>query len=123
MDKDGGRAMAISLNGLTLHVADVERSCDFYVHIPGAKLLSYHPSEFALFQIGEGRLGLLKHPKGFHLELNRGFHMEFESPDLDATYREVCEAGFQPESPPQDRPWGQRDFRVLDPDGNLLEFD
>src|SRR5438309_1166660 len=107
--------MAISLSGLTLHVADVERSREFYARIPGAKLLYHRPSEFALFQIGEGRLGLLQYGKGFQ--------MEFDSPDLDATYQEIIDAGLRPEGPPENRPWGQRDFRVLDPDGNMLEFD
>jgi catechol 2,3-dioxygenase-like lactoylglutathione lyase family enzyme len=45
--------MAISLTGLTLHVADVDRARDFYMRIPGAVLVLHHPGNFALIQIRE----------------------------------------------------------------------
>lgn len=104
-----------SLNGVTLHVSDVERSLDFYQRVPGAQLLVHRPGAFALLQIGSGRLGLLKWPKPT-------FHLEFDSADLDSMYAALREAGLEPQSPPQTRPWGERDFLLLDPDGNMIEF-
>jgi hypothetical protein len=32
------------------------------------------------------------------------------------------ELGVKTEGPPTDRPWGERDLWVIDPDGNLVEF-
>jgi catechol 2,3-dioxygenase-like lactoylglutathione lyase family enzyme len=108
--------MNASLNGLTLHVEDVERSLEFYARIPGAVVAHHRPGQFALLRIGAGRLGLLK--------LGRGtFHMELGTADLDAMYAALQEAGLQPESPPVQRPWGERDFLLIDPDGNTIEFD
>lgn len=105
----------VSLAGLTLHVADVERSREFYARMPGAVLVAHRPGEFALFCIGRSRLGLLRH--------DGGFHMEFECGSLDGTYAQLRDAGFAPDGPPTERAWGRRDFRLTDPDGNTLEFD
>lgn len=105
-----------SLVGLTLHVSDVERSLDFYRRVPGAKVRFHLPGKFALLRIGQGRLGLLG------AQLATPFHVEIESPDLDAIHRELIQTGIQPDEPPTRRPWGEIDFRVTDPDGNMLEF-
>jgi catechol 2,3-dioxygenase-like lactoylglutathione lyase family enzyme len=103
-----------SLEGLTLHVADLQRSLDFYCSIPGARVLFERPGQFAMLQIGNGRLGLLQHGSGFHVEI--------EAANLDEIYVQVRQAGLEPQSPPTVRPWGERDFLVTDPDGNLIEF-
>lgn len=101
--------------GLTLHVEDVERSREFYERIPGAELAAHRPGQFALFAIGGGLLGLL--------QLSRaGFHIEIDVADLDAVHRQLVEAGLRPASAPRRRPWGERTFNLVDPDGNVLEF-
>ena len=107
--------MSISLSGLTLHVEDVERSLAFYIQIPGTAVVVHRPGQFAMLRIGQGRLGLLK----------RGvdkFHIEIDTPDLDATYTQLQEAGVKTQGPPTQRPWGERDLWVIDPDGNTVEF-
>ena len=42
--------------------------------------------------------------------------------DVDAWYRIVREAGIPVDSAPFDQPWGNREFRAVDPDGNTLCF-
>jgi catechol 2,3-dioxygenase-like lactoylglutathione lyase family enzyme len=106
--------MSISLVGLTLHVADVERSLDFYKRLPDSSILFHMPGRFALLRVGSGRLGLLQDTK-------RPFHVEIDCQDLDATCAQLKESGFQTEGPNM-RPWGERDVLVIDPDGNLVEF-
>ena len=115
--------METSLEGLTLHVESVARSRDFYLGIPGARLLSERPDEFALLQIGRSRLGLLN--RRFLRAGSPGFHMEVctVASGLDELYEQVRAAGIEPEGPPRDRPWGERTFHATDPDGNLVEFD
>ena len=107
--------MKSSLDGVTLHVADVEVSRTFYERIPGAVLQQHRPGQFALFQIGAGRLGLL--------QLGKGFHVEISTDDVDDLYTQVRAGGIEPDGPPQDRPWGERTFTATDPDGNTIEFD
>src|SRR5436190_905494 len=114
MQENQNREVSISLEGTTLHVADVERSLAFYQMIPGAQLLVHRPGSFALLAIGKGRLGLLKVGPT---------HLEFDVSDVDALYRAFQEAGFPVESPPVRKAWGEYDFTVHDPDGHCLEFD
>ena len=108
--------METSLAGLTMHVQNLERSVEFYSRLPGAALVAHHPGQFAMFRFGQGRLGLLQ------IDLPRPFHVEMEVPDLDAMHSQLKDLGIEAESPPTDRPWGERDFRLIDPDGKILEF-
>ncbi len=107
--------MSINLCGITLHVSDVEKSLDFYTRIPGLDVLVHRPGDFALLKIGEARLGLLKHGQG-------AFHVEMDVPNLDQAYEALLAAGVTTQGPPTQRPWGERDLMVIDPDGNMLEF-
>jgi catechol 2,3-dioxygenase-like lactoylglutathione lyase family enzyme len=106
----------VSLAGLTLHVADLERSLAFYTRIPGATVEVHRPGLIAILRIGQGRLGLLQRAAG-------RFHVELEVDDLDAFYEEVRRAGIEPKGVPVRHPWGERDFQVVDPDGFVLEFE
>jgi len=106
--------MSVSLAGLTLHVADVEKSLEFYKQLPGAQLMFHMPGRFALLKFGSGRLGTLADQK-------RAFHVELEVPDLDAAAQKLKELNIEIDGPTT-RPWGMRDVLCKDPDGNLLEF-
>ena len=70
--------MSTSLVGVTLHVADVERSLAYYRRLPNAAVLFHMPGKFALLRVGVGRLGLLR-------DEQRPFHLEVDCEDLDAT--------------------------------------
>lgn len=106
--------MDLNLSGLTLHVSDVERSLTFYKQLPGAQLMFHIPGRFALLRFGGARLALLYDNK-------RPFHLEFECADLDGMFQTFRELGIRTEGSPTARPWGERDFVLLDPDGNLVE--
>jgi catechol 2,3-dioxygenase-like lactoylglutathione lyase family enzyme len=105
-----------SLEGLSLHVADVEQSIAFYSRIPGAQLLLHRPGQFARFRIGNGSLHLVQLPG------QKRFHIEFDTEDVNDMYEQLRSAGLTPVSPPKTHPWGKSDFRLIDPDGYQLEF-
>lgn len=42
--------------------------------------------------------------------------------DVDAYHRRALEAGYRPLAEPQDAPWGERCFAILDPDGHEIVF-
>jgi catechol 2,3-dioxygenase-like lactoylglutathione lyase family enzyme len=106
--------MTISLVGLTLHVADVDRSVEFYRRLPGAEVQFHLPGRFAMLRLGAGRLGLLADRK-------RPFHVELEVSDLQTTAAELRSLGFELDGPAR-RACGEEDVLVTDPDGNLLEL-
>lgn len=111
---DQTNVSSISLEGMTLHVADVERSLAFYTKIPGARILAHRSGAFALLAIGKGRLGLLQYGPT---------HLEFDTPNPDALYQQFKDAGLPVEEPPTHKSWGEYDFTIHDPDGHCLEFD
>ena len=45
-----------------------------------------------------------------------------EAPDLDELYARLETSGVEIVDPLADRPWGQSEFTVADPDGNWLTF-
>ncbi len=104
----------VSLEGLTLHVADIERSLEFYTKIPGARVEMHRLGSFALLSIGTGRLSLLK---------DGPTHLEFDTLSPDKLYQQFKDAGLPVEEPPSLKTWGEYDFTIHDPDGNCLEFD
>ena len=46
----------------------------------------------------------------------------FHVPDVDAVYSLAVMNGFDVEAEPNDAPWGERYFHVLDPMGHQLSF-
>ena len=108
----------LSLEGLTMRVEDVERSLEFYMKLPGAEIITHRTGVFALLRIGAGRLGLLQLPSA------PLFHLEFETTgELDALSQQFQAAGMEYVKKPAQKSWGEVDFTMRDPDGNLLEFD
>jgi catechol 2,3-dioxygenase-like lactoylglutathione lyase family enzyme len=115
------KTITASLGGITLHVKDVQTSLDFYCRIPGARIVvpiqGDELHKFAMVQIGGGTIGLLSGVPQMK------FHLEIETSDLDDMYKTLKTVGLKPAGPPEERPWGQRDFRLIDPDGYMVEFD
>ncbi len=114
--------MSINFEGVALHVADVEKSIAFYTKLPSCKLLVHRPKEFAIIQMGKGgRINLVAYGSDTEFR-DQKFHMEIECDDIDETYVDVQKRGFDAPQKPGRRPWGEIDFRIKDPDGNILEL-
>ena len=109
--------MTVCLDGLTLQVSDLDASREFYDKIPGAVEEVFVPGRIAIFRIGKARIGLLS--TGLH----RGFHMEFETENLDQLFSLLKQSGIKITGEPKMRPHGERTFIVFDPDGYQLEFE
>lgn len=110
--------MSTSLEGVSLHVADVEKSVAFYSKLPGAQLIMHREGQFAKFKIGDGHIQVVAIPL-----TEKSFHIEMNAPDLHALYDNLKAAGIEPDGHPTERSFGRTNFRVHDPDGNILEFD
>jgi uncharacterized glyoxalase superfamily protein PhnB len=51
-----------------------------------------------------------------------GQYIHINVEDVNAFHEGVVAKGFQPSAPPQDRPWGHREFVLQDPEGYKLVF-
>ncbi len=60
--------------------------------------------------------------KGGGARRDRGYYWTHVGADLDGLFEKYRRAGAEIVSPPEDRPWGLRDFRLRDPDGHLHCF-
>lgn len=122
--------MATSLR-LELFVVDLPRSVEFYRSVLGFEVDRYEEG-YASVRDGGVVLGLAPVTAlpdfagpGFtqaRLARDRGAGVEIvlEVDDLPAAAARVAAAGHPVTEPPQRRPWGLTDFRLVDPDGYYL---
>ncbi|ADB17084.1 Glyoxalase/bleomycin resistance protein/dioxygenase [Pirellula staleyi DSM 6068] len=114
----------LQLNHVAIHVADVERSCQFYRDILQLESLPRPPFTFpgAWFRIGgDQELHLIGERKSEVLSHNRGNHYAMLVDDIDAWERHLTEVGAQ-FFPRRIRPDGAYQIFLCDPDGYYIEL-
>ena len=117
---------------LELFVADVDASARFYSDALGFRV-ERDEGDYVHLRRGDAELGLAaaamlpdRDPAGgFTRESvargrGAGVEIVLEVEDLARAAARVQAAGYALAEAPQDRPWGLRDFRVIDPDGYYL---
>jgi catechol 2,3-dioxygenase-like lactoylglutathione lyase family enzyme len=115
-------------HSVVLLVEDMERSKRFYADVLGQKVvmdfgrnvgfeggLAIWEKEYALNLMFQGKTEGLK-VGGNNAEIY------FESGDVDALYKRLTGEGVEVIHPIVEQPWGQRVFRVYDPDKHIIEF-
>ena len=114
--------------GLTLTVASVQRSVDFYSGKLGLKVEWNSQPAFAMIRHGGGTIGLLSMDEAkkegvepMSAAQARAVHVEFSTDDLDGLYEELKAKGIEFHQPPHDEPW-ERAMTAFDPDGYAVEF-
>ncbi len=121
----------VRLEGLTLRVADVRRSIEFYGATLGFKVEINKAPQFAMIRVGGpkgGTIGLLVHDSddlfgsgSTTVRQRAGIHVELTTDHLDALYEQLKGRGVEFFEPPHDEPW-ERSMRAHDPDGYTIEF-
>ena len=121
----------IRLEGLTLAVASVKRSIEFYRDKLGLAVEVDKAPEFGMIRVGGkngGAIGLLSMEvadgaagKSWTPEQRAAIHVELSTDDLDALYGELKARGVQFHTPPHDEPW-ERCTDIRDPDGYTVEI-
>ncbi len=103
---------------------DLDRTVDFYVRVLGFALIRDEretDSPYVYMQRGEVRVGAVPSWAPPPAEDMRtppvGVELVLEVDDLDAERERVSVAGWQVTQEITSRPWGLRDFRLVDPDG------
>lgn len=113
-DQHRAGEFAVSLEGITFQVVDVDKALEFYLCIPGTKVVYHRKGEYAILAIGKGQLGLVSRPVPTHVEIDVS--------DPDALYEQLKAKGLPVTDPPEAKGWGDYTFVMYDPDGNCLEF-
>lgn len=112
-----------------LQVRDLDASSRFYRDVLGFDVWFTWPADEPRavgFTFGEGRLIVEKISdlsEEARRNLGAGVELYFvlHDRDLDEYYRRVA-AGAHVVEPPELKPWGDRVFAILDPDGYTLRF-
>lgn len=115
-----------SVSGFTFYVSDLAASTKFYEQLgfrAGTSDAGNHRvylNWFSITLVDEAQAGLAaeadEHSRGY------GIFINIKVADVDETYREALTAGFEPSGKPHNRPWGNREFMLRDPDGYQLVF-
>lgn len=116
---------------LKLFVDDVERSLAFYTGVLDFRVSEQAEDGFTALARGDAAISLNRrqslpadHPVQARSgePLGRGVEVVLYVEDVQATYEGVVASGWPRSSELLLRPWGERDFRVLDPDGYYLRI-
>lgn len=110
---------------LELFVQSVPESMDFYTRVLGFETISYQPDDYSVFRKGAIQIALQdqsylpdEHPlKPHNHPVGLGIEIVLEVENIEADYAQVQREGWQIADTLARRPWGLRDFRVLDPNG------
>ncbi len=121
----------VKLDGLTLSVASVRKSLDFYSRKLGFKIVVDAAPDFGMVRVGGrsgGTIGLLAlkwavggRTKRVTPAMRAGAHLEMSTNDLDGLYERLKARGVPFDSPPHDEEW-ERSAYAHDPDGYTIEF-
>lgn len=109
-----------------LPASDVRRAVDFYVDALGFREVSQDDDGLGIL----ARDGVRLHvwladgsALGAETYLAGSASCRIETTQIETLHEHCAELGVvHPNAPLQDRPWGAREFAVLDPDGNLITF-
>ena len=119
-----------SISAITLAVADMARSVDFYRNKVGMEVLyGGATASFTSFKVGAGYLNLTLNPNTGNPNTGnpdntatKWGRLIFHVDDVDALYQQLVQAGLTPSTMPADASWGERYFHIDDPDSHELSF-
>jgi catechol 2,3-dioxygenase-like lactoylglutathione lyase family enzyme len=104
----------------TLHIAEYERSRRFYVEGLGFRIdWEWHQEPGPRF-LQVSRAGMRLYLSERADDCPSGAQVHLYVTDVDGWQAELLTRGIVAEHAPTDRPWGNREMLVRDPDGNKL---
>jgi len=120
--------VVIQFQSSVTFVKDIARSRQFYEGLLQQKVAIDHgpnvgfEAGFALWQVEHARQTIFGTAGDTGQLGQRNLEIYFETDDLDTIHRQLTAAGVPYVHPVVEQPWGQRVFRVYDPDGHIVEL-
>jgi len=121
--------MNIQFQSAVFFVQDIDVSRRFYQDLLEQEVLMDHGPNvgfvggFALWQVEHACETIFEHSTPETEQLGRkNCEIYFETHDLEAVWERLSEASVRVIHPMREQPWGQRVFRVCDPDGHIVEL-
>ena len=102
-----------------LQVSSLKDALKYYEEVLGFKE-DFRFGDYAGVRNGEVTLHLCAHD--FHRRPIGGGTVNIFCDEVDNYFEDIRKKGAIVKVPPDNRPYGMRDFMVLDPDGNHLSF-
>ncbi|WP_328519855.1 VOC family protein [Kribbella sp. NBC_00359] len=104
--------------------ADLPRLLTFYTEVLGWEQVYQFPPDgapaYVSLRFGAAALGLGHDPAYTRATGTAAISLWLYVDDCDAAVEQIRAAGGRITQEPADQPWGEREARVEDPDGNLL---
>ncbi len=121
--------MNIKFRSSVIFVQDVEASRRFYQGLLGQEVAMDHGPNvgfvggFAIWQVEHAcQVMFGRSPRQTGQLGSENLELYFESDELDAVWERLLEAETPLAHSLREQPWGQRVFRVYDPDGHIVEL-
>ena len=118
--------MLRKLDSLVLYVTDTHKTADFYQKL-GFEIAT-EEDNFTLAKLGDFELHCsdkisIDFPEESDVKLKgAGISICIDVENIDEYFKNLKEKGLKPFSEPQDKPWGNKEFDIRDPDGYKLVF-
>jgi uncharacterized glyoxalase superfamily protein PhnB len=116
----------VKLNLCTVVTGNIEEMRAFYSALLGTEPVSHRNNYFA-YTLGATALALWREEEylAYHSGSGQplkggGVLLELEVEDVDSEYSRLRELGLAPLEFPETKPWGHRNFSLLDPDGHTV---
>jgi catechol 2,3-dioxygenase-like lactoylglutathione lyase family enzyme len=106
-----------ALKAVNLRVSDLAASLGFYRDGLGLEVV-HRIEDIAVIDLGNVHLVLDAQDDA--RTTGSGAVLHAYVADIDGFHAGLVDRGVRPESEPADRPWGDRDFTLVDPDGYRL---
>ena len=110
----------LSISAVTLATQDMARAVQFYRALGFVQAYGGETAAFTSFRVGQGHVNLIRAAPGS--SWGAWGRVIFYVDDVDAMYAHARAQGFTPQAVPENAPWGERFFHLMDPDGHELSF-
>ncbi len=106
---------------VVFHVSDQDEALAYYTDVLGFSL-DFRYGPLVGVQHGAVSIHLSGHDPLVNKQPAGSGHIYIFCDEVDQYFSDITAKGALVLTPPDDRPYGMRDFAVKDPDGNILAF-